>query len=140
MSYSEGFDQFFDRISMRSVAVYRPIESSRTFFSPNPQGPSCDQDFNQISSSVSINSPTQASTEEFRACLAMMEGLSNTIKEVKDFQNTHPNLPGAQARALQWKLFRLEDELHRLRAIQDNQEHVSTLPSLRWRRLHGVEI
>ena len=117
MSHSGDFAQFFDRISTRSVAINKPVESFRTFFRANPRGLSCDQDFDEISSSVSMNLPTQAFTEEYKARLARIEELSKLIEEVQDFQSTHPNLPSAQADALKLKFYGLKNEFYRLKAI-----------------------
>ena len=117
MSHSGDFDQFFDRISTRSVAINKPVESFRTFFRANPRGLSCDQDFDEISSSASMNLPTQAFTEEYKARLARIEELSKLIEEIQDFQSTHPNLPSAQADALKLKFYGLKNEFYRLKAI-----------------------
>ena len=117
MSHSGDFDQFFDRISTKSVAINKPVESFRTFFRANPRGLSCDQDFDEISSSASMNLPTQAFTEEYKARLARIEELSKLIEEIQDFQSTHPNLSSAQADALKLKFYGLKNEFYRLKAI-----------------------
>ena len=122
----------------KSVKANIPKESLRNVLSPSPRGLSCDNEFDKISSSVRVNSPVQAHSEESRACMAVIDDLLNTIKEIKAFQNEYPNLPAAQASVLRWKHIELMDELQRLRAFQENREHVSFLPSHMWRKLHGV--
>ena len=61
--------------------------------------------------------------------MAVIDDLLNTIKEIKAFQNEYTNLPAALASVLRWKHIELMDELQRLRAFQENREHVSFLPS-----------
>ena len=117
MSHSGDFDQFFDRISTRSVANNKPVESFRTFSLSNPKGLLCEQDFDRISSSANLNLPTQAFTEEYKARLARIEELSKLIEEIQDFLSTHPNLPSAQADALKLKFYGLKNEFYRLKAI-----------------------
>ena len=117
MSHSGDFAQFFDRISTRSVSNNKPIESFRSYFLSNPRGLSCDQDFDEISSSVNLNLPTQAFTEEYKARLARIEELSKLIEEIQEFQSSHPNLPSAQADALRLKFYELKNEFYRLKAI-----------------------
>ena len=117
MSHSGEFSPFFDRISTRSVANNKPVESFRTFSLSNPKGLSCEQDFDRISSSANLNLPTQAFTEEYKARLARIEELSKLIEEIQDFQSTHPNLPSAQADALKLKFYGLKNEFYRLKAI-----------------------
>ena len=73
-----------------------PEESLRNVFSPVPRGLSCDKEFDKMSSFVRINSPVQAPSEESRACMAVIDDLLNTIKEIKAFQNEYPNLPAAK--------------------------------------------
>ena len=124
MSHSGEFSPFFDRISTRSVANNKPVESFRTFFLSNPRGLSCEQDFDRISSSANLNLPTQAFTEEYKARLAGIEELDKLIEEVPEFQRSHLNLPEAQASALLSKLWDLRDE-HLKRQIcllQEQQE------------------
>ena len=137
MSHSGDFAQFFDRISTRSVANNKPVESFRSFFLANPRGLSCDQDFDEISSSVNLNLPTQAFTEEYKARLARIEELSKLIEEIQEFQSSHPNLPSAQADALRLKFYELKDERLRLKwnqAFQGSHEYISILPDPRWRK------
>ena len=124
MSHSGDFAQFFDRISTRSVSNNKPIESFRSYFLSNPRGLSCDQDFDEISSSVNLNLPTQAFTEEHKARLAGIEELSKLIEEIQEFQNSHPNLPEAQASALRSKLWDLRDEhlKRQINLLQEQQE------------------
>ena len=117
MSHSGDFAQFFDRISTRSVANNKPVESFRTFSLSNPKGLSCEQDFDRISSTANLNLPTQAFTEEYKARLARIEELSKLIEEIQEFQSSHPNLPSAQADALRVKFYELKNEFYRLKAI-----------------------